>query len=61
MFAEIMSVDKKVSDGVLSLILLKGELGNSVVTSEYDKELRDETIRQFCDMKGKDFDIEKFR
>ena len=60
-FARIMSVDKKVSDGVLSLVLLKGELGNSVVTSEYDSKKRDETIRQFVEWKGENWSIDKFR
>ena len=32
-----MSIDKKVSDGVLRLILLKG-LGKSVFTRDYDKD-----------------------
>lgn len=36
-FLEIMSIDKKVSDGVLRLILLKG-LGKSVFTRDYDKD-----------------------
>ena len=61
MFHEIMSVDKKVSDGVLSLILLKGELGSSVVTDTYDPSLRDETIAQFVTNRGDDFDIEFFK
>ncbi|KAJ8451918.1 hypothetical protein Cgig2_007401 [Carnegiea gigantea] len=48
MFKSIMAVDKKVADGVLRLILLKGPLGNCVFTDEYDKEALDETLRAFC-------------
>ncbi|XP_021759528.1 3-dehydroquinate synthase, chloroplastic-like [Chenopodium quinoa] len=47
MFKSIMSVDKKVADGVLRLILLKGPLGNCVFTSDYDKKALDETLRAF--------------
>ncbi|XP_021837924.1 3-dehydroquinate synthase, chloroplastic [Spinacia oleracea] len=47
MFKSIMSVDKKVADGVLRLILLKGPLGNCVFTSDYDKEALEETLRAF--------------
>ncbi|MBI3188152.1 MAG: 3-dehydroquinate synthase [Gammaproteobacteria bacterium] len=36
-FLEIMSIDKKVSDGVLRLILLKAP-GKSVFTQDYDKD-----------------------
>ena len=32
-----MAVDKKVADGLLRLILLKGDLGNCVFTGEYDR------------------------
>ena len=35
-FESIMAVDKKVADGLLRLILLKGDLGNCVFTGEYD-------------------------
>ncbi len=36
-FFDLMSVDKKVRDGVLSLVLIKG-IGDSVVTSDYRLE-----------------------
>ncbi len=36
-FNEIMAVDKKVLDGVLRLVLMK-QLGNAVVTSEFDHQ-----------------------
>lgn len=48
MFKSIMAVDKKVADGVLRLILLKGPLGNCVFTSDYDRDALDETLRAFC-------------
>lgn len=34
-FAELMSIDKKVQDGVLHLVLMKS-IGESIVTSDYD-------------------------
>lgn len=47
-FASAMSLDKKVSDGVLKLVLLKGDLGGCVVTGKYDRNAVDETVREFC-------------
>ncbi|KAH7519903.1 3-dehydroquinate synthase, chloroplastic [Ziziphus jujuba] len=48
MFKSVMAVDKKVADGLLRLILLKGPLGNCVFTGEYDKKALDETLHAFC-------------
>jgi 3-dehydroquinate synthase len=48
MFKSIMAVDKKVADGLLRLILLKGPLGNCVFTGDYDRNALDETLRAFC-------------
>ncbi|XP_031109196.1 3-dehydroquinate synthase, chloroplastic [Ipomoea triloba] len=48
MFKSIMAVDKKVADGRLRLILLKGPLGNCVFTGDYDKKALDETLHAFC-------------
>lgn len=48
MFKSIMAVDKKVADGVLRLILLKGPLGNCIFTSDYDRDALDETLHAFC-------------
>ncbi|KAM0835528.1 hypothetical protein ACQ4PT_062872 [Festuca glaucescens] len=48
-FKNIMAVDKKVADGLLRLILLKGPLGGCVFTGEYDRKALDETLRAFCD------------
>ncbi len=47
LFKELMSVDKKVADGKIRLILLKGPLGNCVVTGEYDKAKFEETLNAF--------------
>ena len=43
-FLEHMAVDKKVLDGRLRLVLLKG-LGAAVVTSEFAREILDATLR----------------
>ncbi|XP_057965312.1 3-dehydroquinate synthase, chloroplastic [Malania oleifera] len=48
MFKSVMAVDKKVADGLLRLILLKGPLGNCVFTGDYDRKAVDETLRAFC-------------
>ena len=41
-------LDKKVADGVLRLVLLKGPLGNCVFTGDYDRKALDETLHAFC-------------
>jgi 3-dehydroquinate synthase len=46
-FLKLMSVDKKVANGKLRLILLKGPLGNCVFTGDFDKEAMIETIDEF--------------
>ncbi|KAK4760821.1 hypothetical protein SAY87_005714 [Trapa incisa] len=48
MFKSVMAVDKKVADGLLRLILLKGPLGNCVFTGDYDRKALDETLHSFC-------------
>ncbi|KAF9622827.1 hypothetical protein IFM89_034062 [Coptis chinensis] len=48
MFKSYMAIDKKVADGLLRLILLKGPLGNCVFTGDYDRKALDETLRAFC-------------
>ena len=45
-FLEIMSVDKKVQDGALRLVLLK-DIGRAVVTSNFDHGVLEETIRKY--------------
>ncbi|KAG8389892.1 hypothetical protein BUALT_Bualt01G0026200 [Buddleja alternifolia] len=47
MFKSVMAVDKKVADGMLRLILLKGPLGNCVFTGDYDRKALDDTLRAF--------------
>ncbi|XP_078445741.1 3-dehydroquinate synthase, chloroplastic-like [Wolffia australiana] len=47
MFRAFMAVDKKVADGLLRLILLRGPLGNCIFTGDYDKVALDETLRAF--------------
>lgn len=46
-FLNIMALDKKVADGQLRLILLKGDLGNCVFTADFDQALFEETLRHF--------------
>ncbi|KAL6519447.1 hypothetical protein OROGR_018767 [Orobanche gracilis] len=48
MFKSLMAVDKKVADGLLRLILLKGPLGNCVFTGDYDRRVLDDTLHGFC-------------
>ena len=43
-FVELMSVDKKVMDGVLRLVLLK-DIGHAVITNDYTQEQLVEAIR----------------
>ncbi|MDH5710436.1 MAG: 3-dehydroquinate synthase [Gammaproteobacteria bacterium] len=43
-FLDLMSVDKKVLDGVLRLVLLK-RIGHAIVTNDYSKEQLAEAIR----------------
>lgn len=51
-FLKLMSVDKKVSNGQLRLILLRGELGNCVFTGDFEQtaliETTDEFVNQVC-------------
>ena len=46
-FLKTMSVDKKVANGKLRLILLKGDLGNCLFTGDFDEEAMKETIDEF--------------
>lgn len=47
-FMTAMSVDKKVENGKLKLILLKGPLGGCLVTGDFDPEKLNETLSAFC-------------
>jgi len=42
-----MAVDKKVANGQLRLILLKGELGGCVFTGDFDRTKLDDTLDAF--------------
>ena len=46
-FNDAMAIDKKVADGVLRLILLKGALGGCVFTGDYDRDALSATIKKF--------------
>ena len=46
-FLKLMSVDKKVANGQLRLILLRGALGNCVFTGEFDEQAMLDTIDEF--------------
>jgi len=46
-FQRLMSLDKKVADGKLRLILLRGELGNCFFTGDFDVGALQETIEEF--------------
>ena len=47
-FLDLMSMDKKVADGQLSLVLLEGSLGTSLVTKNYSKEKLTEIVQAYC-------------
>jgi len=46
-FNRLMSLDKKVADGQLRLILLRGELGNCEFTGDFDVDAMQKTIEEF--------------
>ena len=46
-FVELMYMDKKVADGTLNLILLKGELGKCVITSDFEAEELDDVVNAY--------------
>ena len=47
-FIETMAVDKKVEEGQLRLVLLKGPLGGCVITADFDHAKLDETLTAYC-------------
>jgi 3-dehydroquinate synthase len=47
-FLDLMAVDKKVLDGQLRLVLLKGPLGNCVITSDFPLATLKENLAAFC-------------
>lgn len=48
-FQDLMAIDKKVADGKLRLVLLRGELGQCVVTGDFDPDALRRTLEHFCD------------
>ncbi|GKC79620.1 3-dehydroquinate synthase, chloroplastic [Tanacetum coccineum] len=48
MLKSVMAVDKKVADGLLRLVLLKGPLGSCVFTRDCDRKVLDETLNALC-------------
>ncbi|MEM7206243.1 MAG: 3-dehydroquinate synthase [Pseudomonadota bacterium] len=46
-FMELMSVDKKVRDGVLKLVLMRG-IGQSVVTADYERDALMQFLESDC-------------
>jgi len=53
-FLEIMSMDKKMADGMLSLVLLRGKLGECTVTKKFDTKIMQEIVESFLDLNGND-------
>jgi len=47
-FIDLMSMDKKVANGQLSLVLLQGELGSCVITNEFKPDLLRQVVQEFC-------------
>ncbi|KAK9810329.1 hypothetical protein WJX72_008792 [[Myrmecia] bisecta] len=47
-FRSIMAVDKKVEQGKLRLILMKGKLGECVITGDFDSACFEATLKAFC-------------
>lgn len=48
-FVEIMSGDKKVTNGRLRLVLMQG-IGNAVVTDQYDRSKLMDVVEKFCNV-----------
>lgn len=46
-FLQLMSVDKKVANGQLRLILLRGDVGNCVFTADFDYDVMVEVVDEF--------------
>jgi len=46
-FLDLMSMDKKVSNGQLNLILLSGALGTSIITDKFDPQLLDSVLDDY--------------
>ena len=46
-FIDLMSMDKKVANGQLSLVMLQGPLGSSVVTNKFDVSLLEQVVSEY--------------
>ena len=46
-FIQLMSMDKKVADGKLSLVMLKGKLGDCIITDEFDTHKLDRVVAEY--------------
>lgn len=46
-FLGLMAMDKKVSDGQLSLVLLEGELGGSIITNKFEQDTLASVVREW--------------
>ncbi|KAL0311881.1 UNVERIFIED_CONTAM: 3-dehydroquinate synthase, chloroplastic [Sesamum radiatum] len=49
MFKSGMAVDKKVADGMLRIVLLKGSLGSCVFTGNFEQKALHQTLLEFTD------------
>lgn len=47
-FRNIMAVDKKVLDGRLRLILLRGPLGGCVVSGDFQASVLEDVLAAYC-------------
>lgn len=45
-FIDLMAIDKKVKDGQLRLVLMKG-IGNSIVTADFDQQALEEMLNEY--------------
>lgn len=52
-FLELMSYDKKVADGKLSLILLEGneEVGKCIITNKFNADVLKRVVDKYCNLK----------
>jgi 3-dehydroquinate synthase len=47
-FLDLMSMDKKVADGQLNLVLLKGPPGTSLITKDYARDKLEKVVKAYC-------------
>jgi 3-dehydroquinate synthase len=45
-FMDLMAVDKKVQDGQIRLVLMRG-IGESIISDDYDRAMLQATLAQF--------------